>query len=236
MDAARLSELASRFGLRNASSSFLRQTSHFGLDNMVNPLASRDISDMCQGTIPFSVDKAHAITLGVPCLVQVEDVLNIASDDPRSRSTPSTLLFRLTDGRQSFGAIELVPFGGRLSVKTTPGAKLRLGASTLIRRGQIMLTPEHVELVGWANATGNVWGTEYEAKVSDALRRAGLRAPGSVSFDALATSGPTQITGLGGIADLEDDHDDPDDGHDDAFWLQAIATEHSGLEQATNLS
>lgn len=223
MSDQRTKELSERFGLRNVSPGFLRQTCHFSLESIANTLSLRDLSEICSGTIPFSVSEAHSVELSEHSLVQIEDVVNIAADDPRSRGPPSTLLLRLYDGRQSFGGIERLPLGGRIGVKTTPGTKLRLSKGTVIRRGRILLSPCCIEVFGRVNAASNVWGERYEEAVSNALRAAGLRPREAVSFDALTRNANAPITNLGGISNITDSAPDDEDEQEQAFWLQAIA-------------
>jgi hypothetical protein len=228
-DGDRLRHLARRYGLRNINEGWLRQNRHYSLENLENQIASRDLSDVCRGTLPFRIADAHDVKLDEPALVQVEDVINLSSsDDPRGTGLPSTtLLVRFSDGRQSFAGVELLPLGGRINVRTVPGSKLRLEKGTAVRRGRVLLTQEHVVLVGRMVPSGNVWGAEYEASVARAMRRAGLQAAGAVSFDAIAgaqSGGPAgaPITGLGGIADMAEESED-----DEAFWIQAMAAEDS---------
>jgi RecQ mediated genome instability protein len=217
-------ELASRYGLRNLSPAFVRQNNQRTPLHLESTIELQDICDICSGTLPFEIGKAHAISLSVPVLVQVEDVINMCSeDDPRKTSGPSTLLMRLTDGRQSFAAIELLPLGGVVTVKTVPGQKYVLLKGALIRRGRFMLSPETIKRVG--RPSGNVWGNLYASKISEALLAAGIKPADAVSFDALAPAaevapivGP--ITGLGGIADITPN--DADDLEEEAFWDHAM--------------
>lgn len=227
MASQRLRELSDRFGLRNVNHDFLRQTVHFSLESIINPLSLRDLAEICSGTIPFAVADAHSVALTEHALVQIEDVINIASEDPRSRGTPSTLLLRLSDGRQSFGAIEVLPLGGRIGVKTVPGTKVRLSKGTLIRRGRVLLTSACIEIIGRNSTACNVWGDGYDAAVSNSLNAAGLRPPGAVSFDALAQGQGSPITNLGGISNVTETAPDDDDEQEQAFWLQAIAAEEA---------
>lgn len=229
-DASRLQNLGARYGLRNIQQAWLRLTESYRIENLPSQIARRDLSSICDGTIPFEVATAHSHKLNVPALVQVEDAINVAADDPRGRASGAcTLLLRLSDGLQSFGAIELLPMRGRVSVRTTPGTKLKLAPGTLFLEGRAMLTPDTVEVIGGQLMTSaNVWGDSYQRKVTEQLRAANLRPPGTVSFDTLVENqGPASTTsaplvGLGGIAEFEDENEDDEDA---PFWLEAIAAE-----------
>lgn len=226
-DETRRSELANKFGLRNVDADWLRQTSHYSIPSLIDQIASRDLCTISRGNLPFNISTALDCTLGTPVLAQVEDVINLcAPDNPRGRGlSPSTLLVHLSDGRQNFAAVELLPLGGRLNVSTTPGSKIKLLSAAVVRRGRVLLTPQTWETFGRTGPSGNVWGGGYEEKIAEAMKRAGMQAVGAVSFDVLRV---TPLIGLGGIADQAESDDDEEE-----FWTAAMAAEDSRTANQT---
>lgn len=226
-DETRRSELANKFGLRNVDADWLRQTGHYSIPSLIDQIASRDLCAISRGSLPFDISTALDCTLGTPVLAQVEDVINLcAPDNPRGRGlSPSTLLVHLSDGRQNFAAIELLPLGGRLNVFTTPGSKIKLLPAAMVRRGRVLLTPQTLETFGRTGPSGNVWGGEYEEKIAEAMKRAGMQAVGAVSFDALREA---PLVGLGGIADQAGS-----DNEEEEFWTAAMAAEDSRTANQT---
>jgi RecQ mediated genome instability protein len=228
----RLSQLRWKYGLRNVKDDWLRQNSHYSLENLVDQIARRDLREISTGTLPFAISGAHGVDLAEPVLLQVEDVINISADDPRGKAlSHTTLLVSFTDGRQSVAGVELLPLGGHLSVGTIPGTKVRLDRGTLIRRGRVMLTPTCVQVIGRVGPSGNVWGDDYDRQVARAMKTAGYKAAGTTTFDSILENATgdanTPLTGLGGIANIDDDDDD-----DDAFWIQAMAAEENRVSTA----
>lgn len=229
--------LQQRYGLRNARAEWLRRQSAFDLDVLVGPICRTDITSLTHGTLPWNILDAHSVQLGTRVLVQIEDVINIASSDPRAADAPRVLQFTLTDGHFDFVAVQLQPLPTRLSLRTLPGTKLVLHPTALVRRGRLLLTPADFTLLG--SPTANVWGDAYDSAVDDALRAAHLRNPHASSFDSIAvTSRPaalqaSRLPDMGGIADAvaqtaEDDDDD--------FWAQAAVLADHTAETNLGLS
>lgn len=222
-------ELDRRLGLRNLSAQWLRRHAAFSLSVITGPVCRADLRDISHGSLPWDLLSAHAIRLGTKVLVQIEDVINIAAADPRSSAAPSVLQFTLTDGSLEFVGVELEPLRGALSMKTTPGTKLVLMESTLVRRGCVLLTPKCISVL--AEPAVNVWGADYEGKVAAALLAANVRNPRLSSFDSIA-GGPRAagasgtaalLPNMGGISGVDTGQRSDEVFDDDAFWAEAAA-------------
>lgn len=225
--------LEDRFGLRNLKPDWVRRQTEFSADVLTGPICRTDICEITKGTLPWSIISAHSVQLDTKVLVQIEDVINIASADPRSMDAPRVLQFSLTDGSIDFIALELEPLSSRISMRTVPGTKLVLHPSALVRRGRVMLTEKDYTFLG--SPPTNIWGTSYSQKVSEALTAARLQNPNASSFDSIARSTTTaagtaasgnlpiqNLPDMGGIADaVPSANNEESDG--DQFWAQAAA-------------
>ena len=180
-------ELEFRFGFRRIHSDWLRRHSTFSPDVLEGLISRTDLRSLTHGGLPWRVSEGHNITIGCRLLVQVEDVINIANADPRKASPNCVLQLVLTDGCQEFVAVQLRPVP-QLKLTTRPGTKVVLGENTAIRRGRVLLTPDFVVSV-LAEPPENVWGSQYEERVRNALQMANLPVPNVSSFDVLAARG-----------------------------------------------
>ncbi|CDF38576.1 unnamed protein product [Chondrus crispus] len=188
---------------------------------VAGPICRADICEITEGTLPWNVLEAHSVQLGTKVLVQVEDIINIASSDPRSKTSPTVLQVTITDGCTDFVAVELESLQ-RISLLTIPGTKIILHPTTLVRRGRVFLTSKDFTYLG--PPPSNVWGSAYNEKISSALSSAGLPNPKTSTFDSIsrdaAQSGVRLFPDLGGISDariLVDENDEEDDD----FWAEA---------------
>ena len=91
-------ELDRQYGLRNMHSQWFRRQTTFTADDLRPIICRTDLCIMSSGTLPWDVSRAHAVTLGVTTLLQVDDVINIASADPRAlASNPRVFQATLND-------------------------------------------------------------------------------------------------------------------------------------------
>lgn len=239
-------QLEQKFGLRNLKSDWVRRQTAFSADILTGPICRTDICEITKGSLPWNILAAHSVQLDTKVLVQIEDIINIASSNPRSMDAPRVLQFALTDGSVDFIAVELEPLSSRISMRTLPGTKLVLHPSTLIRRGRALLTEKDYTLLG--SPPTNIWGASYDQKVSEALTAARLQNPSASSFDSIARStAPTSGTAapenlalrnlpdMGGIADAVPSASN-DESDDDQFWAHAAAVADLSEAQAVGLS
>lgn len=220
--------LESRFGLRNLQDEWKRRQTGFEVDILVGPICRTDLCEITTGSLPWNILDAHSVQLNTKVLVQVEDVINIASADPRSADMPRNLQMTLTDGRTEFVGVELESLGSRISLRTVPGTKLVLLPTALVRRGRVLLTAKDFTFLGAPSA--NVWGPSYDKKIADTLVAAGLPNPKASTFDSITgTSGDNAtraarggLPDMGGIADAIPSSDEFNDD-DEEFWTAAAA-------------
>lgn len=217
----RLSEaLEQRFGLRNTRSDWIRRQTAFSPEELTGVICRTDICAMSHGTFPWDVHKAHAVSLGVPTLVQVEDVINVAQAEPRSADQPRVLQVTLSDGGMDVVGVEAEAWGARLSLATVPGTKLILQASARIRRGRFVLCTADINVLG--APPSNIWGAAYDSEIESSRTAAGLPNVRTTSLarvldgddprhaDLVWTGGapdalPLNIGGLADPALLQDD-------------------------------
>lgn len=232
--------LNEKFGLRNVRDDWFRRQTAFSSDVLVGPICRTDLCKVSQGSLPWNILEAHSVQLNVKVLVQIEDVINIASADPRSADMPRVLQMTLTDGALDFVAVELESLGGRLSMRTVPGTKLILLPTALVRRGRILLTSKDFSFLG--GPSNNVWGDAYNERIAESLRAAGLPNPKASTFDTIASASgnergnmaSTSLIDMGGIADAIPSTEDNDD--DDEFWAEAAAAvDRSGVDVNINM-
>lgn len=217
--------LEERFGLRNIRSEWVRRQTAFSTDVVAGPICRADICEITEGTLPWNILDAHSVQLDTKVLVQIEDVINVASSDPRSADAPRVLQLTVTDGCTDFVAVELEPLP-RLSLMTVPGTKIILHPTALVRRGRVFLTAKDFTFLG--PPSSNIWGDAYDEKVASALSAAGLHNPTASTFDSIARNavqngdGVRAFPDMGGIADAVRTTNDEDDD-DDGFWAEAAA-------------
>lgn len=223
---ARLKEaLEEKFGLRNVRSEWIRRQTALSADIVAGPICRADICEITEGTLPWNVPEAHSVQLNTKALVQIEDVINIASADPRSKVSPMVLQLTLTDGCTDFVAVELEPLQ-RISMLTVPGTKMVLHPTALVRRGRVFLTAKDFTFLG--PPSSNIWGNAYDEKIASALSEAGLPNSKASTFDSITRNAAQNgaavrvFPDLGGISDAanlpRNDNDDDDD--EDNFWAQ----------------
>eukprot|EP00172_Hildenbrandia_rubra_P004535 Plantae.Rhodophyta-Hildenbrandia_rubra.ctg9340.p1 GENE.Plantae.Rhodophyta-Hildenbrandia_rubra.ctg9340~~Plantae.Rhodophyta-Hildenbrandia_rubra.ctg9340.p1 ORF type:complete len:682 (+),score=137.00 Plantae.Rhodophyta-Hildenbrandia_rubra.ctg9340:610-2655(+) len=225
-------ELETRLGVRNLHPSWLRRHHNDNIEYAVGTILRGDLREISRGSFDWDISRSHRTELTKKTLVQVEDVINAGTDNPRSDSgLMRTLLLTITDGRQEVCAIEWVNFGRVLGVNIVPGVKMCLDKGSVVARGRVLLEPRFVKLLG--GTPRNIWGEHYEKKVSEALELANFKDPNRSTFDSLVPrdqrgggnggknggNGGGGLTGLGGIADIEEENEDEE------FWAEVIAAE-----------
>eukprot|EP00737_Agarophyton_chilense_P003194 gb/GEZJ01003711.1/.p1 GENE.gb/GEZJ01003711.1/~~gb/GEZJ01003711.1/.p1 ORF type:complete len:519 (+),score=74.88 gb/GEZJ01003711.1/:901-2457(+) len=227
--------LEEQYGLRNIREEWIHRQRALSPEIVKGPISRTNLCDISRGTLPWNILQAHSVQLGVKVLVQVEDVINIANANPRSHDVPRVLQLTLNDGAIDFVAVELEPLGGRISMKTTPGTKIVLLPSTLVRRGRAFLTSS--DFIFFGSPPTNLWGEPHQQRIAQSLRDAGLPNPSDSSFDCIAR--PQVSNGIqaripidmGGIADAITATENEDDD-DVMFWAQAVEVADRNLGNA----
>eukprot|EP00871_Galdieria_phlegrea_P000892 jgi/Galph1/1803/GphlegSOOS_G494.1 len=154
-------------GLRNVKEELLteivnKQFCHIsGEDSVVEAvfqyLLNQDIAEVVKcGTFPYSLSHVSSGIVPGKYLVQLEDIIDIASEEPRRRKPNATLKCTLFDGEQEVYGLELTDLKQCLSVETPAGSKLVL-MDPIVHRGIILLTPETCLFLG-----GNVLSVQQE--------------------------------------------------------------------------
>ncbi|GAB0493214.1 hypothetical protein MMPV_004489 [Pyropia vietnamensis] len=242
--------LGARIGAWGIREDLLADLLRGGVPAAVEAVLAADLTDVCpSGSLPWDVSRAHRLTTPRDVLLQVEDVVNVASDAPRQAGvTPCTLKVLLTDGQQHLVGVEHSPLGGILGLAATPGSKVLLRAGARLHRGVVLLTPSVLRFLH--AATTNVWGEVYDAEVERAMAASPFVPPHLRRFEggggagASANGGgiagrttrlPGQggatgpLRGLGGISDLPVEAEDDDD---DAVGLEALAQYEASVAAA----
>eukprot|EP00177_Eucheuma_denticulatum_P004927 GFKZ01008949.1.p1 GENE.GFKZ01008949.1~~GFKZ01008949.1.p1 ORF type:complete len:553 (-),score=72.12 GFKZ01008949.1:2159-3817(-) len=236
MSSSLSSSLESQYGLRNIRSTWLRRHSQLSISEIIGPICRSDLSQISQGTLPWSISTAHSVQLDTKVLVQIDDLINIANSNPRSPDPPRVLQITLSDGALDFVAVELEPCP-RLSLLTVPGTKLVLHPTALARRGRLFLTPTDFTFLGapaCTPANNIVWADQRDRKIAQALAAAGLHNPNLSSFDTIASGNAPFLPDMGGIADAVRIADENDPDNDDDFWAQAVAVAEQSEAQAAS--
>eukprot|EP00435_Cladocopium_sp_Y103_P038020 s48_g10.t1 len=132
---------------------------------LLQQLLAADLRDACEGSLPVALERQHNVQLEGQHLVQILEMVDIANpsaQDPgeeevddgqqttaeRRPRRQKMLKICLTDGAQAVCGIERRPIAAlRLAV---PGTKLLLGNRPLLRRGLLLLEPQHMEAFGTA--------------------------------------------------------------------------------------
>lgn len=167
--------LALLYGLRNIRQEWIRRQTSFTAEELRSVICRTDLCVMSYGTLPWDVSRAHATTLGVTTLLQVDDVINIACADPRQlTSNPRVFQATLTDGEHDFVGIELEtpPSPKFAQVAAIPGAKLKVHPTARVRRGRLLLRPSDYTVLGLP--TANIWGDLYNHEIAETRQAAGL--------------------------------------------------------------
>lgn len=166
--------LETLFGLRNTRADWIRRQTAFSADELKDTICRTDICTITNGTLPWNIHAGHSVPLGVKVLAQIEDIINIGKSDPRCNERPRIMQMTLNDGMSDFVAVELQPWGGRISLRTVAGSKLILQATARVYRGRLLLRAADFMLLGGLAVSGNVWGVDYDAHVAEARRKAGI--------------------------------------------------------------
>ena len=222
----------SNLGIWNLRNEWVKEHQNLSrsLQRLNSVVVATDISLITRGGLQWPVRNAHNTKLGVPLLVQVEDIINVAVSNPRASTGACVLQAVLSDGGQEFVAVEYRDLKGKLSIRTLPGSKVLLSASTPIRRGRVLLTPDSVRVLG--SPRFDIWGPKLASmRRADALREAGLPVPAASTFDSIAAEGIVAPMGLADTAiterDIEQTHDE------DEFWAAAVAVADAQVVDST---
>eukprot|EP01103_Thecamoeba_quadrilineata_P003984 TRINITY_DN13713_c0_g1_i1.p1 TRINITY_DN13713_c0_g1~~TRINITY_DN13713_c0_g1_i1.p1 ORF type:complete len:191 (+),score=33.38 TRINITY_DN13713_c0_g1_i1:3-575(+) len=132
-----------------------------------------DLNQIGLASLPSSVTTLHKSTLTGYCLLQIDEIINIAeSIENRFSDTSNRFLkFSLTDGHQRVFAIEYRPIPA-LSANTPPGTKILI-REVRVLRGLLLLTSGNVKVLGGSvEALGNIRRRLLESHKSLKERRA----------------------------------------------------------------
>lgn len=170
-----LRDLDREYGLRNVRDEWFRRQTSFSAHQLRPIICRTDLCAISNGTLPWDVSRAHSVSLGITTLMQVEDVINVASADPRAlTSNPRVFQATLTDGTHDVVAVELgtPPSPQFIQAASIPGTKLKIHASARLRRGRILLRSSDYTVLG--APPSNVWGPLYSREIANARQAAGL--------------------------------------------------------------
>ncbi|CAE7415640.1 rmi1 [Symbiodinium natans] len=133
-------------------------------DRLLQQLCAADLRDACDGSLPRGLDRMHDIRIEGHHLLQLLQKVDIANpsaadadpadeevqdglgQDPsrrQGRQRAVMLKVVLTDGVQAICGIERWPIAALR--QAIPGSKLVLGNRPLLRRGLLLLEPQHLE-------------------------------------------------------------------------------------------
>lgn len=111
-------------------------------------LLDQDISNIMNGgTLPYQLSLVANGIIHGKYLVQLEDVIDIASDEPRKERANGTLKCTFFDGQQQVYGLELTDMKHCLSVHSAPGTKFLLH-DPLVHRGIVLLTRNNCVCLG----------------------------------------------------------------------------------------
>lgn len=129
---------------------------------LLQRLLAADLRDACEGSLPAALERQHNVQLEGQHLVQILEMVDIANpsaqdpgeeevDDAQSTverrpRRQKMLKVCFTDGAQAVCGIERRPIAQLRAA--VPGTKLLLGNRPLLRRGLLLLEPQHMEAFG----------------------------------------------------------------------------------------
>ena len=158
-----MSTLLSTYGIRNPLPSFLKQhRQHVNGDEerMYRQFLNSEITSVAGPCLPSAMQTKHLQTLSGMYILQVNSVKNIGVKfEERQKGKlargPRTLLFELTDGRQTVTAMEFESLAISDVDQIRYGMKVAV-CDILIRRGILLLRPCNFEVLGGAVETTQV--------------------------------------------------------------------------------
>ena len=158
-----MSTLLSTYGIRNPLPSFLKQhRQHVNGDEerMYRQFLDAEITSVVGPCLPSAMQTKHLQTLSGMYILQVNSVKNIGVKfEERQKGKlargPRTLLFELTDGRQTVTAMEFESLAISDVDQIRYGMKVAV-CDILIRRGILLLRPCNFEVLGGAVETTQV--------------------------------------------------------------------------------
>ena len=158
-----MSTLLSTYGIRNPLPSFLKQhRQHVNGDEerMYRQFLNSEITSVVGPCLPSAMQTKHLQTLSGMYILQVNSVKNIGVKfEERQKGKlargPRTLLFELTDGRQTVTAMEFESLAISDVDQIRYGMKVAV-CDILIRRGILLLRPCNFEVLGGAVETTQV--------------------------------------------------------------------------------
>ncbi|CRK89808.1 CLUMA_CG003402, isoform A [Clunio marinus] len=142
--------------------------------NLIKILLDRDLRDIGAGISDLQKGKFESIDHDLAVL-QIMKVRNISAPKANegSKTAPKLLKLQLTDGINSYSAIEMESTA--LSIETKPGTKIALKVKQMeMSNGQLLLTPKNIEILG-----GNVESLVSKWELSRSL--AGMKGSRSVA-------------------------------------------------------
>ncbi|EME30358.1 hypothetical protein Gasu_22660 isoform 1 [Galdieria sulphuraria] len=111
-------------------------------------LLNQDISTIVNGgTLPYQLTLMATGVVYGKYLVQLEDIIDIAAEEPRKGKSNGTLKCTFFDGQQQVYGLELTDMKHCLSVRTPPGSKFLLH-DPIVHRGIILLTRNNCRYLG----------------------------------------------------------------------------------------
>lgn len=129
---------------------------------LLQRLLAADLRDACEGSLPAALERQHNVQLEGQHLVQILEMVDIANpsaqdpgeeevDDAQSTverrpRRQKMLKVCFTDGAQAVCGIEHRPIAQLRAA--VPGTKFLLGNRPLLRRGLLLLEPQHMEAFG----------------------------------------------------------------------------------------
>ena len=154
-----MTTLTSTYGIRNPLPSFLKQHRQHGSgdeERMYRQFLNSEIKSVAGPCLPSAMQTKHLQTLSGMYILQVNSVKNIGVKfEERQKGKlargPRTLLFELTDGRQTVTAMEFESLATHISDvdQICYGMKVAV-CDILIRRGVLLLKPSNFEVLGGA--------------------------------------------------------------------------------------
>lgn len=215
-------QLDQSYGLRNLKSEWMSAQRTSGQSVLVRSIRNSEIREISNGSLPWTIQGAHRVRLGTKVLVQIDNITNVGAQDPKAPS-PRLLQFGFSDGATSFIGIELDTTKSSFSPNTTPGTKLTLLPTALLRRGRVLLTYEDYALIGApqgrarASVTGQV--TQTPPRHTGTGQSTG-RSWDGVSVDCNMNPTESNIINVGGIAEITEESDDG--GDEDELWTENL--------------
>ncbi|GJQ10484.1 hypothetical protein GpartN1_g2275.t1 [Galdieria partita] len=138
-------------------------------------LLDKDICTIVNGgTLPYQLALMATGVVYGKYFVQLEDIVDIAAEDPRKGKSNGTLKCTFFDGQQQVYGLELTDMKHCLSVHTPPGSKFLL-LDPLVHRGIVLLTRNNCRYLGGVVSEVQ---RKRDSLVKDIMQRAIYRVEG----------------------------------------------------------